>query len=221
MLIREVVRQKQDAAFRNDVQLRWYLTGTTENLALARSYMFTRKSVGQRKSPIDVLYRLRQAFLTDNFENRFMVIATYGHGKSHLALALANYFGKGAETDECGALLESITHAFGGEAEAQGYREFKESRKRMLVVCLEGTRPGDLAQQFLKALQTALKNESETAAAELPFWTREAARLVESIAANAQEREKADAFLKEQGTDLAGLRAALTGQDPPRLRYGA
>ncbi len=214
MLICEVVRQKEDAAFRNDVQLRWYVTGGGENLALAKSYMFTRKSVGQRKSPIDILYRIRQAFLTDGFENRFMVIATYGHGKSHLALALANYFGKGTDTEECGALLESVKHAFGGEAEAQGYREFKESRKRMLVVCLEGTRPGDLAQHFLKALQTALKSEPETALVELPFWTREAVRLVESIAGNAQEHGKADAFLKERSMDLAALRAALHGQDP-------
>jgi len=214
MLIREVVRQKEEAAFRNDVQLRWYVNGGTENLTLARSYMFTRKSVGQGKSSIDVLYRIRQAFLTDVFENRFMVIATYGHGKSHLALALANYFGKGLETEECGALLSSIKHAFGGEAEAQGYRDFKESRKRMLVVCLEGTHPGDLAQLFLQALRTALKNQPETVSAELPFWTREAVRLMESIANNEQERAKADEFLKAQNMDMAALRTALDGQDP-------
>lgn len=213
MLIRDVVRQREDVAFRNDVQLRWYVEGGSENLALARSYMFTRKSVGQRKSPIDVLYQLRQAFLTNTFENRFMVIATYGHGKSHLALGLANYFGKAAGSEECQALLASIEHAFGGAAEAQGYRDFKESRKRMLVVCLEGTRPGDLAQHFLKALRTALRAEPETRNQELPFWTREAARLIESIAASEQERVRADTFLQGRGTDLAGLREALNGQD--------
>lgn len=214
MLIREVVRPNEDAAFRNDVQLRWYVTVGAENFALARSYMFTRKSVGRHKSPVDVLYRLKQSFLTDTFENRFMVIATYGHGKSHLALALANYFGKAVDSPECSALLDSIVQAHSGEADAQSYREFKESRRRMLVVCLEGTRPGDLAQQFLQALRTALKNEPETATAELPFWTREAARLVESIAGSAQEHERADAFLKERSMDLAALRSALNGQDP-------
>jgi hypothetical protein len=214
MLISDVVRPKPDAEFRNDVQLRWYVTGGAENLALVKSYMFTRKSLRQRKSPIDILYRLRQAFLTDNFENRFMVIATYGHGKSHLALALANYFGKGAETDECSALVGSIKHAFGNEAEAQGYQDFKHSRKRMLVVCLEGTRPGDLAQHFLSALQVALKNEPETSSVVLPFWTREAMRIVESIAANQQEHASANVFLKERSTDLAALQAVLNGQDP-------
>jgi len=212
-LIRDVVCQKEDAAFRNDVQLRWYVEGHAENLALARSYLFTRKSVGQRKSPIDVLYQLRQAFLTNTFENRFMVIATYGHGKSHLALALANYFGKPPTSTECQALLISIQHAFGGAAEAQGYRDFKEARKRMLVVCLEGTRPGDLSQHFLKALRTALRAERETQSQELPFWTREATRLIESIAASEQERSRADMFLQGHGIDLAGMREALTSQE--------
>lgn len=213
MLIRDVVRQKEDAAFRNDVQLSWYADGSEENLALAKTYIFARKSIGQQKSPIDVLYQLRQAFLTDTFENRFMVIATYGHGKSHLALALANYFGKPSDSLECNALLGSIEHAFNGEAEAQGYTDFKQSRKRMLVVCLDGTLPGDLTTQFMQALRKALHNEPETKIIEPPFWTREAVRLIDIIAESEGDSMKANEYLGDHNLDIAMLQARLLTPD--------
>src|SRR5688572_6405226 len=123
MTIAEIVNADGDGrgTFRSDVQLRWYVQGTPENRDLAERYMFTRTSAGEHKSPIAILYQVRQAFLLDSQENRFVVVATYGHGKSHLALAMANFFGKPADSHEVTCLTRSIRRAFGDDAEAESY----------------------------------------------------------------------------------------------------
>ena len=217
MKVRDIVRPNENAEFQSDVQLRWYSesdpSSRAKNLSLVRTYMFTRPPAGERKSPIDLLYQARQALLLDTHENRFVVIATYGHGKSHLALAMANFFGKPSGSEEVGLLLQSVKGAFSGEPEAESYREFKEGRKRQLVVCLEGTRPGDLSGLFLAALQKALRNESETAKERLPFWTDEALKFVEHVETNEDESRRADAFLKPHGLDVASLKARLANHD--------
>ena len=213
MKVSEVVRPNETAEFASDVQLRWYAEDGNKNLALVRRYVFTRTSAGERKSPIDILYQIKQASLLDTYENRFVVIATFGHGKTHLALALANFFGKRPESEEVDAVLNSIRFAFGDEPEAESYREFKQGRKRHLVVCLDGTKPDDLPHLFLSALQKALRNEPETAEASLPFWTEEALRIVQRIESRDAERGRANEFLRGHNLDVASLKARLEIQD--------
>jgi len=213
MRVADVVHLNRAGEFTNDVQLRWYVDNRPENLSLATRYMFTRTSAGEKKSPIDILYQVKQAFLLDTYENRFVVIATYGHGKSHLALALANYFGRPADSAEVGALLKSIRCAFQQGPEAEAYADFKTERKRHLAVCLEGTRLGDLSHLFLHALQKALKNEPETANLRLPFWTEEAIRIIQKIEDQEDMAAAANAFLKQQDLDLKVLKVRLENHD--------
>ena len=213
MKVSEVVRLNETAEFASDVQLRWYAEDGPKNLALVRRYVFTRTSAGERKSPVDILYQIKQASLLDTYENRFVVIATFGHGKTHLALALANFFGKRPESEEVDAVLNNIHFAFGDEPEAESYREFKQGRKRHLVVCLDGTKPDDLPHLFLSALQKALRNEPETAKASLPFWTEEALRIVQRIESRDAERGRANEFLRSHELDVASLKARLESQD--------
>lgn len=213
MRIADVVHLSRVGEFTNDVQLRWYTDKRPENVALANRYMFTRTSAGERKSPVDILYQIKQAFLLDTYENRFTIIATYGHGKSHLALALANYFGRPAESKEVKALLKSIRCAFHDDPEAEAYADFKTERKRHLVVCVEGTRVGDLSHLFLHALQKALNNEPATANLSLPFWTEEAQRIVQKIEGQEGMAAAANAFLKQQDLDLKALGTRLRDQD--------
>jgi len=79
------------------------------NLLFAKSYIFSRTTAGNKKSPIDILTSLKESFLVTSLENRFVVIATYGHGKTHFALALANYFGKSIDTEECEKVLQNLS----------------------------------------------------------------------------------------------------------------
>jgi hypothetical protein len=213
MKIADIVTPYESGEFRSDVQLRWYTQGNSENRDLVQRYMFTRTSAGEQKSPIDILYEVRQAFLLDTQENRLVVVATYGHGKSHLALALANFFGKRHDSEELSFLARSIQRAFSNDPEAESYIEFKQGRKRHLVVCLEGTRPGDLAQLFLNALQTALRNEPETANLRPPFWLSAAREIIARIAADDADKSKANVFLRDHGTDVAALQRRLEDQD--------
>lgn len=217
MKICDIVRPDENAEFQSDVQLRWYseadAASKNRNLSLVRTYMFTRTSAGERKSPTDLLYQARQALLLDTYENRFVVIATYGHGKSHLALAMANFFGKQANSEEVAILMKSIRSAFAGEPEAESYWEFKQGRKRHLVVCLEGSRPGDLSGLFLTALQKALRNELETADERLPFWTQEALQFIQDVEGKEQDRNRANEFLGPLGLDVSSLKARLESQD--------
>ena len=213
MNIGKVVRPKENAAFMHEVQLEWYVKGGEKNLSLATNYMFAKETAGNRKSPIDILYRLRQAYIAETFENRFVVIATYGHGKSHLAVALANYFGKPVESSEFEAVAGSIEHAFDGQSEAKSYRDFRQSRKKMLVVCLQGDKLVDLQQAFWKALETALAEHKETAEVRLPGWTGEASRLLTDIQQSKEEAERANEFLGSRESDLPSLLAKVEEYD--------
>ncbi|MCE5327914.1 MAG: hypothetical protein LLG01_16020 [Planctomycetaceae bacterium] len=215
MQIKDTIRANANGEFHPDVQLRWYSEADSDsrrnNLLLVQKYMFTRPPAGERKSPTDLLYLIKQAFILPPPENRYVVIATYGHGKSHLALALANFFGKKAESAEITALTKSIRNAYQEQPEAQSYLDFKCGRKRQLVICLDGTLPNDLSQLFLNALRKALNNEPETSDEGFPFWTTGAIQFFQSL--SQEERHKADAFLKTNGLgDLPGFVASLVGQ---------
>lgn len=102
-LIEEVVSASSSAEFRNDVQLAQYRS--THNLELASDFIFTRKASTGRKSSIELLKFICEAFMPGNPPNRFVFIATYGHGKSHFAVATANYFGKPDNSPEVKAVL--------------------------------------------------------------------------------------------------------------------
>ena len=191
MLICDLVTLNAEAEFVNDVQLGWY-PNDPKNRTLAKGYIFTDKAPEGKKSSIDLLEMVRNAFITDR-ENRFVVIATYGHGKTHFALALANFFGKPADTQEVRQMLVNIEHA-SSESKAQGLRDFKEARSPYLVVRLRGDKPGSLSQQFLRGLEDALNEQEATRGARLPLWFDEAGRFLEKL--TAEQREKADGFLE-------------------------
>src|SRR5258706_12458883 len=112
--IRDLITLDEEAEFRNDGQLSAY-ENRERNLALIKSYMFTRAAPqGDRTalrtvSPLELLKEMCEAFLSDRVQNRFVVIANFGHGKSHLALALANYFGRSIDSKEGKRLNEQIS----------------------------------------------------------------------------------------------------------------
>lgn len=196
MLIRDLVTLNEDAEFVNDVQLGWY-PKDPRSRSLAKGYIFTDKAPEGKRSSIALLEQVRDAF-TYSRENRFVVIATYGHGKTHFALALANFFGMPAESEEVQRMLDNIAHG-SSEAKAQGLRDFKGARAPFLVVRLRGDKPGSLPQQFLSGLETALDEHEATRGARLPLWFNEAEQFLERL--TPEQCEAADAFLEPQDLD--------------------
>lgn len=205
LLVQNVTTPNADASFRNDVQIAHYRTPA--NADLVRRFMFTRGD-GEgdgRKGTAELLDTLRLAALSSSTEARFLFVATYGHGKSHFGLAVANFFGKPDGSPETNALLGALDHAL-PPTRAQNFRDFKRYRAPYLVILLRGDEPGSLRDNFFRALDDALAEHATTRDVRPPFWFDEAQRVLDDLAADEERTRRADAFLAPQRLDLADLR---------------
>lgn len=200
MHIKEIVTHDSLANFENDVQIGWY-PQDPRNRRLVQSYIFTAQAKPGTKSSLEILDIIRLSYV-HSLENRFVVLATYGHGKSHLALTLANFFGQPADSLEVQTILEKIEHC-AGPSRAQGFREFKEGNAPFLVVRLRGDKAPALPQQFLQGLQTALREQGATRDVDLPFWFEKAAEYLQRIQGSAEQLAAANAFLEQQSSHPA------------------
>lgn len=209
-ILGEFVKGLSEAEFRSDVQLSSY--HRVENSDLVNSYIFTSKASEGKKSSAELLKLLAEAYMPGNVPNRFTVIANYGHGKSHFALMLANYFGKPSGSQEIAAVLEKLEHALEDRAEYGFFQSFKENgRHPFLVLTLRGDEPGDLRSKFFRALDEARQWYPELESISLPFWFAEAERFLESIPQDLSAR--AEAFLKSRNLDLPLLLEQVQRRD--------
>lgn len=208
MLIKDLVHIDEHGAFRSDVQLSDY-DNVALNRELLRNYIFTvsapsTSSAGRDVSAKDVLKMLRDAFTLERIENRIVLTANFGRGKSHLALTLANFFSRPAESDEVRIIFERLGQALNNPAELSGYRDFKQGKGEFLVIRLRGDGFDDLQEGFLRALEQALNEHDCTRGMELPFWHARAEAWLDGLTGDT--RQKAEAFLARYNTDLASLR---------------
>lgn len=192
----------------NDVQLSWYPLDA-RNLILTKNYQWSGQALGSGRPSIEILGRVREAFLSSSSPRRFLVRATYGHGKTHLALALANYFGGAANDVEVRNILDQLGQI--SPAKAQGFEAFKEARAPFLVVRLSGEGVSNLPQAVVVALELALSEHEASRDYNLGFWFEGAleglGKLDESQVARANQ------FLAGRQTDLPTLRQGLEGRD--------
>lgn len=202
--IRDITDLNPNTEFRSDVQISNYRAGI--NYELVKSYMFTTGDFPGKKSSAELLDILTRAVL-DKLENRFLIQATYGHGKSHFGLALANFFGKAEDTPEIKVLLENLAHSLNNASRLEYFKAFKKYQKPFLIVILRGDTPGNLRDKFFRGLDEALKDHVASREVRPPFWFEEALRFVESL--GSEGAAKAEAFLEAQRLDLAGLRNEL------------
>ncbi len=208
LTLKDIVQLDTKGQFRSDVQLSDY-DNPSLNLALLQSYIFsasTPDSYGKRTRAIaalGLLDELRRAFTYDRFENRFVAIANYGHGKSHLALVLANLFARSYASEEVKTLLGRIDHAVDSPAKAQGYRDYKQERGEFLVMRLRGDTPRPLREQFFIALEQALSEHTQTCNEHPPFWTEAATRYLNNL--SPEQLETANDFLRRFDQDVPAL----------------
>lgn len=193
--IREITTENAQAAFVSDVALDWY-PSHPNNTNLAGSYSWTRQQIGEELPSLSALNRLREGFESDEIAklgNRHLWEAIYGHGKSHLALALANFFGKPFDSPEVEKVLAAVKHA-GGDYE--GLKNFKASRPPYLVLRLFGNKPYTLAQGVTRGLEKAFNENPATKGTELGLWFKPAEEGLAALAGNPAQAEKATAFLQ-------------------------
>ena len=202
--IGDIVQVDSQAEFRSDVQLSAY-DDPQSNIALLRSYLFSSTarqdghSATPSKSPAELLEELIQAYSLKRLDNRLVVIANYGHGKSHLALALANYFGRPTESPEMKIIMDKLGNAV-GPPKAERYRLFKERSGQFLVIRLRGDVRRSLREQFVMGLELALNECPETRGTQLPFWFGQAEKFLQDL--NGGHRQQADDYLAQFQMDV-------------------
>ena len=200
--IADLVKRDQKAEFRNDVQISSY-DDKERNQSLVSSYLFTSEAPTGTVSSASVLLSAIQTFLNERLENRSVVIATFGHGKSHLALAVANYFGRSANSDAYKTVLEKISKAFSGSSNFKTYQQFKEGRGEFIIVRLRGDVPGSLREQFLTSLEKELNEHTMSKNHRLPSWYAKAEKYLTGL--EGKELKKANAFLEKFEVDVPML----------------
>lgn len=184
--IRDIAQPDTTTQFVSDVQLSTFYDNAALNRDLMQRFMFTRGTGGhtERKGTADLLRRLHQSVtaIGATGDNRFVFMATYGHGKSHLGLALANYFGAPRGSQELETVLYKLERAL-PQDEAQVFRDFRanEARAPFLVLILRGDRPGSLRDSFFQALERALSQYEGEQSFKPPFWFDRADELLERV----------------------------------------
>lgn len=192
----------------NDVQLSWY-PDDKRNAQLCEFYIWSSHSVGTAKPSIELLERVREAFLNSTSPRRFIFRATYGHGKTHLALALANFFGRSADAPEVQSILGQLRAS--SPAKAEGFVTFKQDRAPYLVVRLFGENISNLPQAVVAALEAALRENPLSAGYQLDFWFDKALEGFEKF--GPQQIERANEFLATRHSDFATLCQRLRERD--------
>jgi len=215
MRIEELVSMDTQGEFRSDVQLSDY-EDPKLNRELLQKYIFTvhaPATIGAAQRDYaakDVLDALKTAFTVERGDYRIVLTANYGRGKSHLALALANFFARPADSPEVRIVLNRLEQALDNAAQLAGYRDFKQSKGEFLVVRLQGDRCDDLQEGFMRALEQTLQEHSATRGLEMPFWYVHAEAWLKNLSGEA--RQMAESFLATQNTDLAHLTSGLRKQ---------
>ena len=192
----------------NDVQLSWF-PRDKRNAQLCEFYIWSNHAVGSAKPSIELLEKVREAFLMTGSPRRFIFRATYGHGKTHLALALANFFGRPAESAEVQSILGQL-HA-SSPTKAEGFRSFKEERAPYLVVRLFGEKVSNLPQAVVSALELALGENPASANYKLDFWFEKALGVFGHF--SPEQIARSDGFLAQRNLDFPTLCQMLRDRD--------
>ena len=212
--VSDVAQPDTSTQFISDVKLSTFYDDVNLNRDLMKRFLFTRGtgSKNERKGTADLLRILHQAVtaIGSSADNRFVFMATYGHGKSHLGLALANYFGAPQGSPQLETVLKKLEHALPPH-ETQVFREFRANpdRSPFLVLILRGDKPGGMRDNFFQALDMALSHSDVARDARPPFWFDKADELLANLEQNPKEAAKANAFLAKHDRDLASVRQEI------------
>lgn len=215
MRISDLVRMDAFGDFRSDVQLSDF-DDPKLNHELLSNYIFTVHAPvtygAQQRilSALGVLEQLRSILTVERAENRIVLTANYGHGKSHLALVLANFFSRPTDSPEVKTILGRLEQALNNPSQFAGYRDFKKSKGEFLVIRLQGDAISDLHEGFIRALEHALREHNSTRDLAIPFWYDHAEKWLNDL--SGERRQAAEAFLATQRTDLPSLAASLRRQ---------
>jgi hypothetical protein len=198
--VKDVTNLNQQAAFRNDVQIDEYRSA--DNLELTGNFMFTSGDVPGKRSTASLLETFCKAIM-DKQENRFLIRATYGQGKSHFALAIANFFGRAADSLEVKTVIEAVQGVVKEAPRVAVLRDFKKHHKPFLTLLLRGDKSESLREKVFKALELALQDHEATRGIQTPFWFATAEEFFRNL--EPKQIQKANKILEKHKIELTNL----------------
>ncbi|NJK64704.1 MAG: hypothetical protein HC921_20205, partial [Synechococcaceae cyanobacterium SM2_3_1] len=209
MLLNELVEINQKGNLRSSVDL-GFLDDSELNRDLCESFIFSFDSQDPKRSTLGILDLVRESFHSANKPNIHLMVQQYGKGKSHFALAVANYFKKGFGSPEVEAILHQAEASSGNDSPiANRLRAYKKNHDQHLVIRLRGDQAGNIRQQFLTELLQSLKEANITDTVAQHFCAEPLKFLQERILPNANHREIAEEYLGSQGNEDGGLREII------------
>ena len=207
--VSDIAQPDTTTQFISDVQLSTFYDAPQLNRDLMQRFMFTKGTGGRadRKGTAELLKLLHQRVtpLGEKEDNRFVFMATYGHGKSHFGLALANFFGAAPGSPELESLYQKLDYSLPTD-QLQMLRDYRAGKAPFLVLILRGDRPGSLRDNFFQALDRALEKNEGTRDLKPPFWFDRADAILEQLEANPANAKVANKYLAAHGLDLFSLR---------------
>ncbi len=215
MLLNQLVRINEAGIVADSVNF-GLMEEPETNQKLCEGFVFNHDKDKPEESTVGVLEALRSSYDSRSQANVHLMVQQYGKGKSHFAVAIANYFSKPADSPEVKGILHQVEIAAGGNsAIAQKLQSYKKYG-RHLVICLSGDRGGDIRKQFLQALIKALEAEGiEGAIAQ--HICRDPLNYLQGLYANPRDRERAEEYLESIGSpdgDLDSIAQQLRKSNP-------
>jgi len=213
MLLNQLVRINEAGIVADSVNF-GLMEEQETNQKLCEGFVFNYDKDKPEESTIGVLEALRSSYDSRNHANVHLLVQQYGKGKSHFAVAIANYFSKSADSLEVQGILHQIENASGRtSAIAERLRLYKK-RGKHLVLCLSGDRSGDIRKHFLQSLLKTLEAEGITNSVAQHICSEPLSYLQRL---NADQRERADTYLESIGSldgDLNSITQQLQKNNP-------
>lgn len=160
MLLSQLVEVNQKGIVANAVNI-GMMDDPQMNLLLCEGFIFNYDVRKPESSTVGILDAIRRSYHSRNESNIHLMIQQYGKGKSHFAVAIANFFKQPFNSPEVQGILDQVEVATSSKnkAIAQGLKLFKQNQQHQhLVICLSGDRGGNIRKQFLQVLVKSLKD---------------------------------------------------------------
>jgi len=212
MLLNQLVEINQQGLVARAVSF-GLMDDVEKNLRLCKGFVFNHDSDrnSAKQTTVGILDAIRRSFHSPNEPNVHLIVQDYGKGKSHFALAVANFFKLPCDRPEVEGILKQIEYATGeNNATLQELTAYKQ-RGRHLVLCLSATDVIDMQKHFFEVLNKELEANGITDAIAQQIC-REPLQFLQGL--DQSQRQKAEEYLKNNfSTSIFDLENRLTNHE--------
>lgn len=209
MKIGELVHLNREGNFTTSIDLTSF-RDPIENWRLCESFCFAELDKSPTYGSFDWV-RLITRGLAEGNRNVWSLTANYGHGKTHFAVILANYFGQPWGAPELGK-IQDLLSVVSTPALAEQCLSWREGHPRpYLTLCLQGHAMPTLRQAVFQEVERELGRHEGSANYAPPLWHTTALRMLDRM--DGVQAERAKQWSEENQIDLGDLRRRLESRE--------